>query len=308
MLTTLIWDKSATLGHTLITDQQIIEQTGGSGIICCDFVDCGKFRNGRPRKWCKTHQTHWGKKADLGRLVSGDFTCNRSKIPLNFVIDPYLIDLNDYSGGVGIWCATPSVSDTTHLQDITQPLIHVDAMGPQGKKVIDKNFPAILAKSSIGEIPITIPGAIAFLKAGLQGLELDLLNCGKCGHPHLDLGDFAEKPHRKHLCENCGTDHNWSRLAIISTPLTALAQQYNKEQKFVESTLKLDLRDFKDCTWEIWVSTPAIVWTYDKPQITGIHAHIYHDSWLIVQGIFGEIVGVGGDSLKLDAVLGTLCV
>ena len=31
-----------------------------------------------------------------------------------------------------------------------------------------------------------------------------LLTCPWCGHRHIDEGEFAEKPHHTHACQNCG--------------------------------------------------------------------------------------------------------
>ncbi len=34
-----------------------------------------------------------------------------------------------------------------------------------------------------------------------------VLHCPECAHPHVDLGEWATKPHRIHLCASCG--HEW---------------------------------------------------------------------------------------------------
>lgn len=31
-----------------------------------------------------------------------------------------------------------------------------------------------------------------------------LLTCPWCGHRHIDVGEFAHKPHHTHACQNCG--------------------------------------------------------------------------------------------------------
>jgi hypothetical protein len=41
-----------------------------------------------------------------------------------------------------------------------------------------------------------------------------LLWCPECGERHLDVGDFATKPHHTHACQYCG--HVW-RPAIVPT-------------------------------------------------------------------------------------------
>ncbi len=41
-----------------------------------------------------------------------------------------------------------------------------------------------------------------------------LLWCPECGERHVDVGDFATKPHHTHACQGCG--HVW-RPAIVAT-------------------------------------------------------------------------------------------
>ncbi len=94
------------------------------------------------------------------------------------------------------------------------------------------------------------------------------INCSQCGYPHLDLGDFARKPHRKHFCGNCGCDSTWSPGHIVSTPLKPLYDQFAKNTQYKEPdrTLNLDLDKYSGCDYEIWASTPAILWTAERPQ------------------------------------------
>ena len=52
------------------------------------------------------------------------------------------------------------------------------------------------------------------------------VDCARCGYPHLDLGAFAGRPHRRHTCGHCGHDATHSGAAIISNPLLALAAAF----------------------------------------------------------------------------------
>lgn len=38
----------------------------------------------------------------------------------------------------------------------------------------------------------------------LVGSPLRFLYCPKCSREHVDLGEWAGRPHRTHLCANCG--------------------------------------------------------------------------------------------------------
>ena len=130
------------------------------------------------------------------------------------------------------------------------------------------------------------------------------INCSHCGYPHLDLGDFARKPHRKHFCGNCGCDSTWSSGHIVSTPLKPLYDQYakNTQYKEPERTLNLDLDRYSDCDYEIWASTPAIVWSADRPQEKGIHVHVDDGAKRIVDDTF-SVVTLNGKTLERKDVL-----
>lgn len=40
------------------------------------------------------------------------------------------------------------------------------------------------------------------------------LHCPECGELHIDIGEFATKPHHTHACQECG--HVW-RPAVVNT-------------------------------------------------------------------------------------------
>jgi len=71
----------------------------------------------------------------------------------------------------------------------------------------------------ITKIQVTPPAAFEFVRSLEEGREMSCVTCNKCGYPHLDLGDFALKPHKKHFCGNCGNDSIWSPDPIVSTEL-----------------------------------------------------------------------------------------
>lgn len=150
---------------------------------------------------------------------------------------------------------------------------------------------------------IAPPSAFAYLVATLKNLPLGTLNCNKCHHPHLDLGDFALNPHKKHFCGNCGVDSNWSKEPIVSSPLWELAEQFTKNKNFIESDGTLDLREHEDCQVKVWSSTPAILWTNDQPQKTGIHVHVYQGKNKIIDETFKQVTWFDGSSLERQELL-----
>lgn len=107
------------------------------------------------------------------------------------------------------------------------PRIHVHVRPKaNGPKSIDRDYQAVSLRYSsleglfgaqeITRVNITPPAAFEFVSALERGAAMDCINCSHCGYPHLDLGEFARKPHRKHFCGNCGRDSTWSKTEIIS--------------------------------------------------------------------------------------------
>jgi hypothetical protein len=319
----VVWAENRTLGNAVPFSERVIgqfpEADSGSGVILpCDIVPCGKFRNGAERWWCRTHQVHWGVKADLQQAVQGDegIRCSNSTQPMHYTKNPLVINPADYLGGIGIWAALPTAINTTDEPDIDGVLIHVHVRPQlQGKKSIDGNFPSVVIKScessplfgnaliNIQRVVIAPPSALAYLEALINNLPLGTLYCNRCQHPHLDLGDFARNPHKKHFCGNCGVDSNWSKTPIVSSPLNELAHKLTKNSTFVESDRTLDLRDYPDCQIKVWSSTPAVLWTGDLAQEMGIHVHIYQGKKKILDNTFGKVTGFDGSHLERDKLL-----
>ncbi len=61
----------------------------------------------------------------------------------------------------------------------------------------------------------------------------------------------------------------------------------------------LNLDDYSGHHFELWSSTPAVLWTADRPQERGIHVHVFSGDGLrrIIDDTFGEVVYRGR---KLD--------
>ena len=47
--------------------------------------------------------------------------------------------------------------------------------------------------------------------------------------------------------------------------------------------------DYPKHDFEIWSSTPAVVWTANRAQELGIHVHVYDGARRIVDDTFGEV-------------------
>jgi len=140
------------------------------------------------------------------------------------------------------------------------------------------------------------------LGSWMSGYPIAVESFQALAYPHLDLGDFADKPHRKHFCGNCGRDSTWSKKPIVSTPLKPLHDKFANTLKYETPNRSLNLDQYKGCSYTIWASTPAIVWTAARPQEFGIHVHVHDGSSRIIDDTFGQVV-LDGAPLERSALV-----
>jgi hypothetical protein len=300
----ICWSYGRTLGNIAVYSQSMLgsfsSNAGDDALLPCDFVHAGKFRHGADRWWCRTHQSHWGTIADYASYErSRAMTCANREQRMNYVVGPFEINPDGYAE-VGIWCSMPAALSTLPIA-ARPPKIHVHVRSEAGgKKTIDRDFHAIAILHSedlalfgsvdITRVNITPPAAFEFVRGLELGREMDCVNCSHCGYPHLDLGDFAHRPHRKHFCANCGRDSTWSSTAIVSTPLKPLHDQFSQASKYEEPARSLDLDEYAGLNYTVWASTPAILWTANRPQEKGIHVHVHNGSKRIVDETYSQVL------------------
>lgn len=306
--TAICWAEGRTLGNIAVFNQQVLgsfqQAEGANAILPCDFVDAGRYRNGADRWWCRTHQTHWGINADLAAAKrAGRMVCSNHAQPMSYVVNPVTIDIQS-NYDIGVWCSLPAAISSAGVIPNRQPKIHVHVRKKNDTyKSIDKDFLAIALKyddahdmfghANINIVNITPPAAFEFLKSKILNRAMDCINCSHCKHPHLDLGSFAATPHKKHFCGNCGRDSTWSRYPIISTPLKPMHDAYGSPNNFVLSSKTLNLDEYQGCNFVAWASTPAIIWTADRPQEVGIHIHLADHYQRFIDDTFGEVIYQG---------------
>jgi hypothetical protein len=315
----ICWSYGRTLGNIAVYSPSLLgrfpAKTGADAQLPCDFVHAGKFRHGAERWWCRTHQTHWGTMADqesFDRL--GEVSCANHTQAMNYVVSPFTVNLNEHAE-VGVWCSMPAALSTETINK-RAPKIHVHVRPETGgKKIVDRDFPAIsvlysnklklFGSNDITRVNVTPPAAFEFVCGLETNREMDCISCSGCGYPHLDLGDFAQTPHRKHFCGNCGRDSTWSRIPIVSTPLKPLHDQFAKTLIYETPNRILNLDEYAGCSYSIWASTPAILWTAARAQEFGIHAHVHEGTKRIVDETFGEVI-LNGRALERSSLISAM--
>jgi hypothetical protein len=191
----IAWSWTATTGAIAVADG-ILTGDLARGLLACRLSPAGKFRNGAARWWCVSHQCHWGVKADLARA---DGTCRGAGVAWSVAVDPLVLEGPVRLGLSGDGIVVESGRTVPALALRVEP-------------------GSVFAQAAITQVNITPPAL-----AGLSSAD-GCVDCGRCGYPHLDLGAFAVRGHRRHLCGQCGHDGVHSASAMVSNPLFALVQ------------------------------------------------------------------------------------
>ncbi len=309
----ICWAPNRTIGNIAVNSKELLGKfegkSGTDGILPCQIIPCGKFRHGAKRWYCKTHQMHWGTLADFESCRNSEnqeMECSSKDLPLNYVVDPFELNFSDFEE-IGIWVSLPRALSSRAIEK-RAPKIHVHRRKTgQKEKDVDNDFDALVLSynqnlglfesEDISKIQVTPPSAFEFVMALKEGREVSCVSCKRCGYPHLDLGDFAKKAHKKHYCGNCGNDSIISTEPIVSTPLKPLHDQFNKANSYVKPNREINLDDdkYKGLHFDIWSSTPAIIWTANRDQEEGIHVHVYKDGKYLVDDTFSKVVYKGNE-------------
>lgn len=311
----ICWSHGRTLGNVEIFNRDVLAalpgHRGEDVVIGCDLVEAGRMRNGARRWWCRTHQAHWGTKADIAAAhSSGTLVCSNHFQPMSFVVDPPSVRLDQHAE-VGVWCSMPPALTSAGVPIRRRPKIHVHIRDEvAGEKTLDGDVHALtirygeagdlFADTELTTVHVTPPAAFEFVTALETGRAMGYIACRDCGAPHLDLGEFGRVAHTKHLCGNCGRDGIRSAEPMASTPLKPLHDQFSSEPAFVDVDRTLNIDDFPGAGFAIWASTPAVLWTSRRPQERGIHVHLSIDGKRKFDDTYGTVIYQGEELRRAD--------
>ena len=300
------WSYGRTLGDIATSNPDTIRAfpaaAGQNVTIDCEIVSAGKYRNGKLRYWCRTHQKHWGVNADVTDAArNGAMRCAQQSQPMWYVVNPMSVALDQHAE-VGVWCSMPAALTSRGVVQRRYPKIHVHVRDQvDGPKVIDQDFealtlsfdpvPGLFGTTLIDRVHVTPPAAKEFVLSLEAGKNVGCFNCYDCGSPHLDLGGFSNSPHKKHLCGNCGRDNTWTTEPSVSNPLKPLHDHFSGAWQYLDVDRVLDIdRDHPRAEFALWASTPAVVWTASRPQERGIHVHLVENGQRIIDDTFGTVI------------------
>lgn len=238
------WSNDATVGN-ICSDGSLVTGNFGAahgrdGIALCDLVPAGKFRNGANRNWCRIHFAAWGTLRDRADLrTSGSARCRLASVPLNYITQAFHFDLRS-AATLEINLPAPDAAVCPHAPvgsfPSELPCFDIRVRNAQRALVFEASVRAVcidldpemhsFSNAAIARCFIT-PLLLRSLQAVRDaGMRATCVDCRCCGYPHVDLGSFATRPHRRHLCGNCGHQSVISKVSVISNPLVRLIGEF----------------------------------------------------------------------------------
>jgi transposase-like protein len=248
----------------------------------CTIEYLGKYRNGKPKYWCKTHFTMTNK---IGNDTPEN--CDKKDQPKISENDKYVLNPTEWEGGIGVWGSLEPVYNTSpHIGHDSG--IHLHARNHEsGDKQIDYTFKelAVLTPetdlfNSENYITLNTEIAHAYTASMVFGKDMKYLKCPHCKMGHIDADFYAVTYHKKHMCTYCGKDFVDSERGI-SNPVVEIQRIFGSatDQRtihIVDRVLNIQQKDYLGGI-QIWGSNPAIIWTANRQEEAGIHVHVFSD-------------------------------
>jgi transposase-like protein len=215
------------------------------------------------------------------------------------------LDPAQYPGGIGIWGSLPAIYDTT--QGVPEHGVHVHARKVAGRqKDIDQSYGLVnVALRSGVVVPIREVDATPYVAAAVLGLPVTEIVCPYCARSHLDEERFGVHPHQRHQCQSCGREFLESTRAIGNPIMRAKRELgdalLTRPTVPGRGPLRIDQsQKYFGGGMLIWGSNPAIVWTAQRNEESGVHVHVFdgQNSSPTVDDTY-DIVDV--DGLRLEA-------
>lgn len=296
------WSHTGTVGNIAASTPYIdcpFPPGQDHALFPCEFVEAGKFRNGAPRWWCRTHFEYWGRKAELvGMLEHGVKRCSAHDTPQEFLLDPLQLR-TDHEPELAIWYrAEPALTSVRGytvrekiLLGIKRPHDDFSHENLSAHRALSMIIPAgagLFANPAITHIQITPQAAKEFSDALTNRWPVASIDCRRCKFPHLDLGTFAQVEHGRHYCGNCGCDSTQGK-PVVSNPLQVLHERLSVNPNSEVATGTLDLAHYAGCQFALWPSTQAIIWKVASVQKHGIHTRIWRDGQVVLDRIVATV-------------------
>ena len=199
------WPLQATVGHIAVATPGITGHfkagAGTDATVECELVEAGKFRNGAARQWCRTHQCVLGRQGRLGaagrNAAGGSASVQRRAMRLEFVL---------VSAGVRpcqritpAACRSGRQRRRCCIVQRQRPTLAARLLARTARAAGDRlqlrrarpvRHPCDLCRSISRRRPLQ---ALCCGRGATSSQPWAASTAARCGHPHLDLGDFAHE-------------------------------------------------------------------------------------------------------------------
>jgi hypothetical protein len=200
---------------------------------------------------------------------------------------------------VGLWCSLPAALSSQAIER-RPPRLHLHVRPKSGgSKILDTDIDTLFISADgafdldaqVECVRIAPVLALRFAHTLRSNRPFELSACSRCGYASIAAGNCGAVQR----CSNCGSDRVTAAIQCASTG-AASAQVFRAPSRV------LDLDHLDGCTYTIWASTPALIWTADRPQEVGIHVHADRGIERIVDETFAS-VRLDGKELDRSALL-----
>lgn len=76
--------------------------------------------------------------------------------------------------------------------------------------------------------------------------------------------------------------------------------QFSKAWQYIDVEKEVNIDKFPGLTFALWASTPAVIWTAERPQERGIHVHLHMDGKRVIDDTFGTVIYKGKKLNRAD--------
>jgi hypothetical protein len=166
--------------------------------------------------------------------------------------EPISLDLR-IAGEVGLWCSLPAAISSTPIEG-RPPRLHLHVRPKSGgQKRFDTDVESLLVS---GSAPVDVAAPVEHFVT--PTIALDFLRSAR--------------------------SHQMSQSTLLRG-----CRDTEFTDTFTTPHRNLDLDKVTGCTYTIWASTPAIIWTARRPQEVGIHVHVERGRKRLIDDTFGAV-------------------
>jgi transposase-like protein len=163
---------------------------------------------------------------NLAKEVYEDFQEGRQTVPAGRKL---VVNQSDLVGGLEIWGSNPAFLWTQRRPE--ESGIHIHGYSESGVRIVDDTFDSVKIDGHLLDEDMV---RVLMVQTNLSYLRTHVasLTCPHCKLDHFDRGDSAIRPHREHICENCGRSFSapGRKKLMVSNPLVGVLETLETER------------------------------------------------------------------------------